>query len=564
MGAKMTVHSMRRPRVKPEHRAYRTVDGHVRIGSVVHGIGAEVKDPDGWVWTLVEAMDGTRTGADVVAEVSRRHPHLRLPAEDIVQAMTDLTAAGYVEDAGAVPPPELSERERERYGRGMTLMRWMDLQPRQNPWEPQLRLRRARVLLVGVGGTGGAAARDLVASGVGRLHCVEPDVVELSNLNRQTLYREQDLGTPKIDAALRALRALNPHTTVTGERREVRGPADLEDLLTGTHGNLGPATSGNLGPATADGFGPSASGRPASGGSGTSVRGGSVAGPRYDVLLLAADRPAAIRRWANQVCLATGTPWAEAGYRGPLVSVGMFRPGRSACWVCLRDAEAERRDLRLAPGQDEDVASPRMPWNPVNAVTAGLSGSLLAHAALALLCDVPRMDAGCRFGLNLMMPGDPVMQRTPRRPHCPACGTKPSTKRAVPAPEPAAPAPEPAVPAPDPDMTAPVPEPAVPAADSDTTAPVPEPAVPAPDPDTTAPVPEPAVPAPDPDTTAPVPEPAAPAPDPNTTAPVPEPAVPAADSDTTAPAPDTTAPAPDTTAPAPASAPPPPSGGASS
>ncbi|MBA8974538.1 HesA/MoeB/ThiF family protein [Streptomyces calvus] len=531
---------MRRPRVKPEHRAYRTVDGHVRIGSVVHGIGAEVKDPDGWVWTLVEAMDGTRTGADVVAEVSRRHPHLRLPAEDIVQAMTDLTAAGYVEDAGAVPPPELSERERERYGRGMTLMRWMDLQPRQNPWEPQLRLRRARVLLVGVGGTGGAAARDLVASGVGRLHCVEPDVVELSNLNRQTLYREQDLGTPKIDAALRALRALNPHTTVTGERREVRGPADLEDLLTGTHGNLGPATSGNLGPATSgnlgpatsDGFGPSASGRPASGGSGTSVRGGSVAGPRYDVLLLAADRPAAIRRWANQVCLATGTPWAEAGYRGPLVSVGMFRPGRSACWVCLRDAEAERRDLRLAPGQDEDVASPRMPWNPVNAVTAGLSGSLLAHAALALLCDVPRMDAGCRFGLNLMMPGDPVMQRTPRRPHCPACGTKPSTKRAVPAPEPAAPAPEPAVPAPDPDTTAPVPEPAVPAA-------------------------EPAAPAPDPNMTAPVPEPAVPAADSDTTAPVPELAVPAADSDTTAPAPDTTAPAP-------ASAPPPPSGGVSS
>ena len=58
----------------------------------------------------------------------------------------------------------------------------------------------------GVGGTGGAAARDLVASGVGHLHCVEPDVVELSNLNRQTLFREDDLGRPKLDAALAALR----------------------------------------------------------------------------------------------------------------------------------------------------------------------------------------------------------------------------------------------------------------------------------------------------------------------------------------------------------------------
>jgi molybdopterin/thiamine biosynthesis adenylyltransferase len=384
IGAKMTVQAMRRPRIKPEHRAYRTVDGHVRIGSVVHGIGSEVQDPDGWVWTMVEAMDGTRDTAGIVAEVSRRHRELRLPAPDIVQAMTDLATAGYVEDAGAAPPAELSERERERYGRGMALMRWMDLRPRQNPWEPQLRLRRARVLLVGVGGTGGAAARDLAASGVGRLHCVEPDVVELSNLNRQTLFREHDIGKPKLDAALTALRALNSDTAVSGERREVRGPADLVDLL---------------------------------------ASGGQEAG--YDVLLLAADRPAVIRRWANQVCLASGTAWAEAGYRGPLVSVGVFTPGRGACWECLRSAEIERRDLRLAPGQDEEAASPRMPWNPVNAVTAGLSGSLLAHAALSLLCGIPRIDPGCRFGLNLMMPGDPVMQRSERRPDCPACGAEP-------------------------------------------------------------------------------------------------------------------------------------------
>lgn len=215
----------------------------------------------------------------------------------------------------------------------MTLLRWMDLRPRESAWEPQLLLRRARVLLVGLGGTGSAAARDLVASGVGRLHCVEPDVVELSNLNRQTLVRETDLGTPRIDAALSALHALNSDTTVTGERREVRGPSDLEDLLAG-------------------------------------------GAPRYDLLLLAADRPPVIRRWANRVCLASGVPWAEAGYRGPLVSVGVFTPGRGACWECLRSAEIERRDLRLAPGQDEEAASPRMPWNPVNAVTAGLSGGL--------------------------------------------------------------------------------------------------------------------------------------------------------------------------------------------
>jgi molybdopterin/thiamine biosynthesis adenylyltransferase len=407
----MTVRAMRRPRIKPEHRAYRTVDGHIRIGSVVYGIGSEVKDPDGWVWTLVEAMDGTRNAAEIVAEVTRRHPELRLPAPDIVQAMTDLNGAGFVEDAGAKPPAELSQRERERYGRGMTLLRWMDLRPRGSAWEPQVLLRRARVLLIGVGGTGGAAARDLVASGVGWLHCVDPDVVELSNLNRQTLFRESDVGTAKVDAALTALRALNSDTVVTGERREVRGEEDLEALLlAGVDGDSG--VRGVPSASDADGSGQQ---------------------PVYDVLLLAADWPAVIRRWANRVCLDYGMPWADAGYRGPLVSVGVFTPGRGACWECLRVTEAERRELRLAPGQDEDVASPRMPWNPANAVTAGLSGGLLAHAAIALVTGVPPIDPGYRFGLNLMVPGDPIMRRSDRRADCPACsvGAGVGVERAV-------------------------------------------------------------------------------------------------------------------------------------
>ncbi|WP_431033773.1 HesA/MoeB/ThiF family protein [Streptomyces sp. P6-2-1] len=368
---------MRRPRIKPEHRAYRTVEGNVRIGSVVHGIGSEVADPQGWVWTLVEAMDGTRDRGEIVADVLRAHPGADLGEADLLAAVDDLTQAGFVEDAGAPEPVALSAAERERYGRGMTLQRWMDLTPRASPWDPQLALRASRVLLVGVGGTGGAAARDLVASGVGHLHCVEPDTVELSNLNRQTLFAEADIGRPKLDAALRTLRALNGDVALSGERREVRGPDDLAELL--------------------------------------------AAAP-YDALLLAADRPPVVRRWANEVCLATGTPWAEAGYRGPLVSVALFRPGTGACWVCLRDTEVERRELSLPPGEDEEIASPRMDWNPVNAVTAQLSGSLLAHAGLALLSGVPHIEPGCRFGFNLMRPGDNVLARAPRRSGCPACG----------------------------------------------------------------------------------------------------------------------------------------------
>lgn len=263
------------------------------------------------------------------------------------------------------------------------------------------------MLLVGVGGTGGYAALGLVSSGVGRLHCVDPDTVELSNLNRQPLYRESDIGRGKAEAAVTALRALNSDVTVTGEATEVRGPAELAALLAA--GPPGVPGAPSAGPPPAGLPGPAPEERP----------------PGYDLLVLAADRPPEIRRWANRVCLAQGVPWVEAGYRGPLAAAGAYVPGRGACWECLRAAEVERRDLRLAPGQDEEAASPRMPWNPSGPVTAGLSGALLAHAALALLTGVPPLEPGCRTGVNLMMPDEPFAVRAARRADCPACGGRP-------------------------------------------------------------------------------------------------------------------------------------------
>jgi hypothetical protein len=354
------------------------VDGNVRIGSVIYGIGAEISDPDGWIWTLTELMDGTRSCPRITAEVAARHPAAVRP-ETVGVAIAELRQAGFVEDAAAPLPPGLGDRDPVRHARGVALLRWMDLSPRASPWHAQLRLHRARVLVLGVGGTGGAAAQILTAAGVGHLHAVDPDVVELSNLNRQLLYGEADIGHPKADAAVAALHALNSDVAVTGERREVGGQDALAALL--------------------------------------------AEGPPYDLMVLGADRPPEIRRWANRACLAANMPWVEGGYRGPLVTAGVHVPHVGPCWECQRAGEAERRDLRLAPGQDEDAASPRMPWNPASAVTATLSGTLVAHAALAVLTGVPPMEPGFRYGVNLMSLGDPVIQRHPRRPDCPACGS---------------------------------------------------------------------------------------------------------------------------------------------
>ncbi|HEX9264576.1 MAG TPA: ThiF family adenylyltransferase, partial [Candidatus Binatia bacterium] len=74
----------------------------------------------------------------------------------------------------------------------------------------QVRLRQAKVLVIGAGGLGSPAAFYLAAAGIGTLGIVDSDKVELSNLQRQILHSTATIGQRKVDSAKATLTQLNP------------------------------------------------------------------------------------------------------------------------------------------------------------------------------------------------------------------------------------------------------------------------------------------------------------------------------------------------------------------
>ncbi|HEV8178061.1 MAG TPA: ThiF family adenylyltransferase, partial [Gemmatimonadales bacterium] len=184
----------------------------------------------------------------------------RLPTEGFEVALAQLDEHELIEcdDRRHLLSPD----EFERFDR--QLIYFADLAgPGQAAEELQQRLLQAKVIVLGCGGLGSWAASALACAGVGTLVLIDDDSVELSNLNRQLLFCEADIGQPKIEAASAALGRHNPALDLIRIRRQIGAVADLEDLLEGV-----------------------------------------------DLLVLTADSPPhQLPRWINQACLEAGVPY---------------------------------------------------------------------------------------------------------------------------------------------------------------------------------------------------------------------------------------------------------------
>jgi molybdopterin/thiamine biosynthesis adenylyltransferase len=193
---------------------------------------------------------------------------------------------------------------------------------------------RARALVIGAGGLGSPVAMYLAAAGVGRITLVDPDIVDLTNLQRQIAHQTDSIGKPKVDSAAVTLHQLNPQVKVS----PLKASADsslLEQLV-----------------------------------------------PEADVVLDCSDN-FSTRQAVNAACVHHNKPLVSGAairFDGQ-ISVYDPRSGQQPCYACVFPPDVALEEARCAT---MGVFTPLV----------GIVGAMQAAEALKLLCGIGTTLAG--------------------------------------------------------------------------------------------------------------------------------------------------------------------------
>ena len=345
-------------------------DLHLLMGPEEQVVFADTDGMLDHLFTLLR--QGSRSVPELQAEMSARWP--QVAAEDITEALLVFDGLGLLIDAAE--PDLLTDWQRERSFSNLAFFTtYASLT--QSAASFQRALADAHVLFLGTGGLGSTAIQALTGAGVGRMTLVDGDRVELRNLARQYLYREEQIGGTKAELAAQWVRAFHSQVDVRAVVRWITGPDDVAGLLDGV-----------------------------------------------DFVVDGADHPQGIDAWVDQACVAAGVPYVRGGMSVRRVLYWSVDPGRGPCLSCRRQAAAAAQAGYGVPLRDMALALERT--NRGIGPVASLAGALVAIEALRYLTGFAEpIAARSTRSVDLATGQEDVVPWEPW-PECAVCPTAPS------------------------------------------------------------------------------------------------------------------------------------------
>jgi molybdopterin-synthase adenylyltransferase len=340
------------------------------------GRAAEFDDPGRHAEQLLSILKARAQTLDTLrSELTEVGPSVT--RAELADAVTLLDSIGLLESA-----VDFSDEDDERYRRNLGFLGLVSSlgNPRRNM---QQALRRAHVLQLGVGGAGCNVLPHVAGMGVGHITVVDMDVVELGNLNRQYLYRYQDIGRSKAERAAEWLHEFDPTMVVDVVERRITDVASVCELLTGV-----------------------------------------------DAVSIAINEPRESALWVNEACVKAGVPMVGGGQNGSKLDYFSVDPGNGPCFACFEnmqsaishDSPTEAAGLRLAANGTLEPAA--------LGAAAGVVGGLVAFELMRYLTGFEPPDVN---GATVFLDAAHQLEQTrldwTADPDCRVCASAPSRLR---------------------------------------------------------------------------------------------------------------------------------------
>lgn len=186
----------------------------------------EISDPDGTFYRFIKLCDGTRSKEEIFLELNNKN----ISFEEINEWLDVLNNEGYILEDEMDNQKFMSDPKNKRHLRNINFLSNFSADSKSK-FEYIEKVQKQNVLLLGLGGVGSVILYNLAALGVKKITGLDFDTVDRTNLNRQILYGEKDIGIKKTEASKRTISDFNSDITYKTLDTKIESFDQLEEII---------------------------------------------------------------------------------------------------------------------------------------------------------------------------------------------------------------------------------------------------------------------------------------------------------------------------------------------
>ncbi len=335
------------------------------------GSAIEMDDKSGFVYKACKLMDGIKNSNDLISELSISHPK---QIEFFPNLLIALNKEKLLEDTSINDATILSDYDLERWQRNYEFF-GSYLSAEKSKYELQKKLQKTKVTLLGLGGAGSHILYDLAALGILNIQIVDFDRIELSNLNRQILYNDSDIGRLKSEVAKEKILQFLPKANIKSINQKICSSDDIKNLIKG-----------------------------------------------QDIVISVIDQPREkIIGWVNQACVEINIPFICGAFDWKWALLYSVIPGKTGCIECWKSSSRNSTNLfcdilendNFVPGKSLNVAT-----SPFIAILTGL---ILTDLVKMITGISEPSSSGCVKAFDFATTTISTIEHWSQNPNCSTC-----------------------------------------------------------------------------------------------------------------------------------------------